>query len=150
MTVHSIDHRASNLGLLGFILGVASLLVIFVQLSAVFEPEEQSTATVIGEMAAEIKQSAARVLSGEPAPAPEPPAQDYSQIITIAALCVAGAAIIVGGIALYRKEPHRLPYMAIGFGVSSFMFLFVFWLAILICGVAILVSMLENLESIVG
>ena len=148
MTDYSVDQRDANFGLTGFILGVVSLLVIFVQMSAVFEPAEQSTGTMIGEMAAEIKQSAARVLAGEPAPAPEPPAQDYSQIITIAALCVAGAAIIAGGMALYRKEPHRLPYLAIGFGISSFMFLFVFWLAILICGAAILVSMMENLDSI--
>ena len=148
MADYSVEQQNANFGLIGFILGIVSLLVIFVQISAVFEPEEKSAGTKIGEMAAEIKQSAARVLAGEPAPAPEPPAQDYSQIITIAALCVAGAAIIAGGIALYRNEPHRLPYMAIGFGVSSFMFLFVFWLAILICGAAILISMMENLDSI--
>ncbi len=148
MTDYSIEQRQANFGLIGFILGIVSLLVIFAQLSAFFEPAEQSTGTMIGEMAAEIKQSAARVLAGEPAPAPEPPAQDYSQIITIAALCAAAAAIVVGGIALYRNEPHRLPYMAIGFGVSSYMFLFVFWLAVLICGAAILISMMENLDNI--
>jgi len=63
MADYSVEQQNANFGLIGFILGIVSLLVIFVQISAVFEPEEKSAGTKIGEMAAEIKQSAARVLA---------------------------------------------------------------------------------------
>ena len=76
------------------------------------------------------------------------PPQDYSQFITTAALCTAAIAVALGGIGLYRNEPHRLSYMAVGVGVSAFFLQYVFWLAILICGVALLISIVGNLDSI--
>lgn len=142
----TLEKRA-KFGLLGFLLGVASLVVILIQLSALFEPQEKSSGSVIGEIAADIKQSAARVLAGEPAPEPTPAPQDFGQLITIAALCVAGVAVVLGGVGLYRNEPHRLSYLAVGIGVSAIVMQYVFWLAILICGVALLISIVENLGS---
>lgn len=146
----TIKERTAKFGLAGFILGIASLVVILIQLSAFFEPQEQSSGTIIGEIAADIKQSAARTLAGEPAPEPTPPSRDYSQLVTYAALCVAGLAIVLGGIGLYRNEPHRLSYMAVGIGLSAFVMQYVFWLAVLICGVVLLVSILGSLDSIFG
>ena len=146
----TIEERPAKFGLAGFILGIASLIVILVQLSAFLEPQEKSSGSVIGEIASDIKQSAARALAGEPAPEGTPPPRDYGQIITIAALCVAGIAVVLGGIGLYRNEPHRLSYMAVGVGVSAFVMQYVFWLAILICGVALLISIIGNLDSIFG
>ncbi|MCF7699048.1 hypothetical protein [Loktanella sp. M215] len=129
-------------------LGIASLVVILIQISVFFEPQEKSSSSIIGEIAADIKQSAARVLAGEPAPEPTPLPQNYSQFITIAALCVAAVAVVLGAIGIYRNEPHLLSYMAVIFGVSSFMMQYMFWLAILICGVALLISIIGNLDSI--
>jgi len=146
----TIEELPAKFGLVGFILGIASLVVILIQFSAFFEPKEKSSGSVIGEIAADIKQSAARALAGEPAPERTPPPRDYSQFITIAALCVAGIAVVLGGIGLYRHEPHRLSYMAVGIGVSAFVVQYVFWLAILICGVALLISIIGNLDSIFG
>jgi hypothetical protein len=105
-----VEDQRARFGLVGFMMAIVSLVVILIQISAVFEPQEKSSATIIGEMAAEIKQSAARVLAGKPAPKPIPSPQDFSQLITIAALCVAGIAVVLGGIGLYRNEPHRLSY----------------------------------------
>jgi hypothetical protein len=144
----TMKDRPAKFGLVGFMLGIASLVIILIQLSAFFEPQEKSSGTVIGEIAADIKQSAARALTGEPAPKPTPRPQDYGQFITIAALCVAGIAVVLGGIGLYQNEPHRLSYMAIGIGVSALVMHYVFWLAMLICGVALLISVIENLDSI--
>jgi hypothetical protein len=146
----TVKEHTAKFGLFGFMLGTASLVVILIQLSAFFEPQEVSTGTIIGEIAADIKQAAARALAGEPAPKPTPIPQDYSQFITIAALCVAGLAVALGGIGLYRNEPHRLSYMAVGIGVSAFVMQYVFWLAILICGVALIISIVGNLDSIFG
>lgn len=144
----TIEERPAKFGLVGFMLGIASLIVILIQLSAFFEPQAKSSGAVIGEIAADIRQSAARALAGEPAPEPTPPPQDYSQFITIAALCVAGIAVALGGMGLYRNEPHRLSYLAVGIGVSAFVMQYLFWLAILICGVALLISIVGNLDSI--
>ena len=145
----TIEERPAKCGLVGFILGIASLIVILIQLSAFFEPQEKSSGSTIGEIAADIKQSAALALAGESAPYPTTPPQDYSQFITIAALCVAGIAVAFGGVGLYRKEPHRLSYMAVGIGVSAFVMQYVFWLAIMICGVALLINIIRNLDSII-
>lgn len=146
----SFEDRTAKFGFLGFILSVVALLVILIQLSAFFEPQEKTAGSVIGEIAADIKLSAARALSGEPAPEPTPPPRDYSQFITIAALCVAGVAVVLGGFGLYRNEPHRLPYMAVGIGLSVFVMQYVFWLAMLICGVVLLFTIIGNLDSIVS
>lgn len=144
----TIEARPAKFGLVGALLGIASLVVILIQLSALFEPQEKSSGSVIGEIAADLKQSAARALTGKPAPEPTPPPRDYGRFITIAALCVAGLAVMLGAIGLYRNEPHRLSYMAVGVGVSAFVMQYVFWLAILICGVALLISIISNLDSI--
>jgi len=146
----TIEERTAKFGLVGFMLGIASLVVILIQLSAFFEPQEKSSGSVIGEISAEIKQSAVRALAGESSPEPTPAPRDYSQLVTIAALCVAGLAVVLGGIGLYRNEPHRLSYMAVGIGVSAFVMQYVFWLAILICGVALLISIIDNLDSVFG
>jgi len=142
------QQRAAKFGLVGFMLGIASLVVILIQLSTFFEPQEKSSGTFIGEIAVDIKQSAQRALAGEPAPDPTPTPRNYGQFITITALCVAGVAIALGGIGLYRNEPHRLSYLAVGIGVSAFVMQFVFWLAILICGVSLLISIIGDLDSI--
>lgn len=144
----SNEQRPAKCGLAGFMLGIASLVVILIQFSAFFEPQEESGGSVIGEIAADIKQSAARAFAGEPAPEPTPPPRDYSRFITVSALCVAAIAVVLGGIGLYRNEPHRLSYLAVGVGVSAFVMQYVFWLAILICGVVLLISIIENLDDI--
>ena len=145
-----LQDQPAKFGLLGFLLGVASLVVVVIQLSTLFEPQAQSTGSVIGEIAADIRQSATRALTGEPAPAPTPPPKDYGQIIIIAAMVMAGVAVVFGGLGIYWKEPHRLSYMAVGFGMSAIVMQFVFWLALLICGVALLISIIGNLDSILG
>jgi uncharacterized membrane protein len=140
--------QPAKFGLLGFMLGIVSLVVILIQISAFFEPQEKSSGSTIGEIAADIKLSAKRALAGEPAPEPTPPPQDYSRVITIAALCAAGIAVALGGIGLYRNEPHRLPYLAVTAGISAFFLLYVFWLAVLICGIVLLISIIQNLDNI--
>lgn len=142
--------RPPKFGFIGFVLGVIALLVIMVQLSSLFEPVEPgpSAGQMIGEIAADIKQSAARALSGEPAPPPPPAPVDYGRYIVIAAMAIAAIAVVMGGVGLYQGEPHRLSYLAVGFGISAFVMQYFFWLAMLICGVVLLVSIMNNLGDI--
>ena len=146
----AIDTRPAPFGFIGFMMGIVALVILLIQMSAFFEPQEKSTGTMIGEVAADIKMAAKRALSGEPAqePAPAPAPRDYTRAITIAALCIAGIAVALGAVGLYRNEPHRHSYMAIGIGLSAFIMQYVFWLVILVCGVVLLVSILANLDSI--
>lgn len=46
--------QPAKFGLMGFMLGIVSLVVILIQLSVFFEPQEQNAGTTIGEIAAEI------------------------------------------------------------------------------------------------
>jgi hypothetical protein len=140
--------KPATFGLIGFFLGVLSIVIILIQLSAFFEPQAKSSGTTIGEIAAEIKLSAARAFAGEPAPEPTPIPKDGRELITIAALCVAGIAVGLGAVGLYRKEPHQLSYLAVGIGMSAFVMQFVFWMAILMCGFVLLVSIVKNIDSI--
>ncbi|NNU80115.1 hypothetical protein HMH01_06655 [Halovulum dunhuangense] len=134
----------------GFLLGVAAVVVTLIQISTFFEPQEQGTGALIGEIAADIRQSAERAMRGEPAPGPEPAGISLGLIVTVGALVVAGIAVILGGIGLYRNEPHRPSYMAVGFGSSAFVLHFAFWLAVLICGIVLLTSIIRNLDGILG
>lgn len=145
-----IEERPAKFGLIGFLLGGVRLVAIVIQLSAFSEPQEQTSGVVIREIAAEIKQSAARVLAGETDQARSAPALGYSRCITILALGIAGFVVVLGAIGLYRNEPYRLPYLAIGMGSSAVVIQYVFWLAVLICGVVLLISILDNLDCICG
>ncbi|MGB3407525.1 MAG: hypothetical protein WBA67_08520 [Jannaschia sp.] len=136
--------------MVGFFMGVAAVIVIVIQLSSFFAPPEQSSASVIGEIAAEIRLSAKRALSGEPAAESTPAPREYGHLVTVMALCLAGGAVLLGGLGLYRHEPHRLSYLALGFGTSAFIMQYVFWLALLMCGVALLVAIIGNLDGILG
>lgn len=148
----ALQDRPAKFGLIGFILGVVSIVVILLQLSAFLEPQEKSSGAVIGEIAADIRQAATRALSGEPAPAPPPanPRLDYYQLITVAALCAAGLAVGLGAVGLYRKEPSQLSFMAVGVGISALVMFFIFWMALLICGMILLISIIRNIDGILG
>ncbi|OAN97492.1 hypothetical protein A8B75_20015 [Sphingomonadales bacterium EhC05] len=144
----AISRQPAKFGLVAFMLSVASLLIVIVQLSTFFEPQEKTSGSVIGEIAADIKQSAKRALEGKPAPKPAPKQRDYNQFITLAALCCAGIAIVLAGIGLYRNESRQLSYLAVSLGVSTFVVQYLFLLAMLICGVVLLGAILNNLDSI--
>lgn len=147
MMDQTMEDHSAKFGLVGFLLGVASLLVVLVQLSAIFEAPEPSGASVIGEIAVDIKDAAQRALTGQPAaePTPQP---EYGLFITVAGLGLAGIAVALGGIGLYRNEPYRLSYLAVGTGLSAIVMVFVFWLAIVICGMVLIVAIVRNLDSI--
>ncbi|MEQ6247682.1 hypothetical protein ABMC89_02200 [Sulfitobacter sp. HNIBRBA3233] len=144
-------HRpTAKFGLFGVLLGMVSIFILMVQMSAFFGSSEKSAGTSVGEIAAEIKMSALRKLSGEPAPPAPPAPSDYTQELLIAALALAAIAAVLGAIGLYRHEPRQLALMAMGIGLSAFVLQYAFWLAILACGVMLLAAILYNLDSILS
>jgi len=139
-------------GLVAFIVGAVALVVVTLQISGAFVEKDRSTAMVIGEIAAEIRTSAQRALAGEPSPAPAPSAAgwDADRLLLIAGPGLAGIAAVLGAIGLFRREAPKLPGIAIAMGASAFVMQYVFWLAILIGGVCVLIAVLNNIEEILG
>ncbi|MEW9919110.1 hypothetical protein AB2B41_05825 [Marimonas sp. MJW-29] len=152
MSYTLVPPRAPSWGLAGFILGAIALIIVAVHVSAMFAEPEQSAGTKIGEIAAEIRQSALRSLSGQPKPEPEPEvvAPSIFSYLMLAAPVLAGLAAILGAIGLFRREALPLPLMAIGLGLAAVVMQYAIWLALLAAGVCLMVAILNNLGSILG
>ena len=137
-------------GLAAFLVGVIALVAVTLHISGMFVEPEKSAATTIGEIAAEIRESAKRALSNETPPAPEPETRpwDINLIFMIAVPLLAGLAAILGAIGLFRREAPTLPTIAIAMGCGAFVMQYVFWIALLICGICLLIAIVNNLDSI--
>ncbi|MEL7345289.1 MAG: hypothetical protein AAFN59_10590, partial [Pseudomonadota bacterium] len=145
MTYVPLDDRP-KLGLIAFFIAALALVAVTLHVSGVIDPPKQSTAQTIGQIAAEIRDSAQRALSGqEPAPPPEP-ARDIAFALTVAVPILAGLATVLAGISLYRGETPTLPKIAIAMGIGAFVMQFVFWLAVVICAFVLLVAVVKNMD----
>ncbi|MEQ8966692.1 MAG: hypothetical protein RID91_12765 [Azospirillaceae bacterium] len=151
MSTHTAGHRPV-LGLAAFFVGALALVAVTLHISGTFAEPEQSAATTIGEIAAEIRNSAQRALSNDPAPAPPPPssAWDSEAFLLIAVPVLAGIAAVLGAVGLFRREAPTLPGIAIAMGCSAFVMQYVFWLALLIGGICLLIAIVNNLDGILG
>ncbi len=138
-------------GLSGFIAALAALIIVGLQISGTFDPPQQSAGATIGEIAAEIRQSARAALSGEERPAPPTDTGlSMTQILTVAGTVLGALGAVVGAIGLFRQEPYPLSAMAIGFGVGAILMQYLFWMAMLICGAMVLVAIVNNIGDIFG
>lgn len=106
----------SILGWCGFAMGaVALLLTLVVFWAGPFAPQ-QTTGVSLGELAADIAQSAARSVVGEPQPEPVSPTRDLDDYLQILVGVVAGVAIVLGVAALVRHEHKRAAVSGIALG----------------------------------
>lgn len=139
-------------GLAAFFIGVAALVAVTLHVSGVFAEPEQSAATTIGEIAAEIRNSAKRALAGEPAPAPVSEGRDWKaeRALALAVPIFAGVAALLGAVGLFRREAPALPAIGIGLGIGAFVMQFAFWMALLIGGICLLVAIINNIDGILG
>lgn len=146
------DAPRANFGLVAFFFGAGALLAATLLTSGVFMPEpEQSVGASIGEIARDIKDAAAGVFSDAASTSvatPDPAPFDPTALLSIIAPVLAAVAVVLGGISLFRHEPTSLPKYAIGLGLGAVLMQYVFWMALLICGTMILISILKNLDSI--
>lgn len=145
---YSIDSPRPIWGLTGVIAGLIAVALVTLSLSSIFAEPQPSMATQIGEMAAEIRKSAMRSMMGTEQPVPETPAITVAMIVTIAIPVLAGGAALCGAIGLFRREPRSLPLLALGFGTGAFLMQYLFWMALFIGGVVLMVAILNNLDSI--
>ena len=145
-----IEQNRPVWGLVAFIIGAIALASMTLHISDVFAPPEQSAAQTIGQIAADIRNSATEALTGREAPAPEPEPMTLHIAMAFAVPVLAGLATVLGGISLFRGEAPSLPKIAIVMGVGAFVMQFVFWLAVVICGIALLIAIIQNIDGILG
>jgi hypothetical protein len=116
--------------------------------SGMMAPEpDQSIGTPLGEIARDIRLAATGV-SKDAAPAAEPSGMDVLGLLVVVTPILDATATVLGGISLFRLEPTALPRFAIAMGLGAFVMQYAFWLAALICGTMLLVSIISNMGDI--
>ncbi len=138
-------------GLTGFLFGVVAIALTMAIMNGLFDAPSKSTATVIGEFAAEVRNSARAALN-EGASAAPVAEQAFSgrDIATYAVPVLAAIAAICGAVGLFRHESKNLPLLAIGAGSAAVVMQFALWLALLICGVILISRILFTMDGIIG
>jgi hypothetical protein len=114
-----------------------------------FAPQP-SAGTTVGEIAGEMRAAALRALNGEPQPAPVPRGWDIDRVLMVAAPLVGVLAIVLSMVAALRREGLRLAGYGAALGVGAIVFQTVWWIAMLIAGVVLLVAIIENAGEILG
>ena len=145
----SDETLSARWGLAAFLFGVAAILASVALTSGMMAPEpEQSIGTTIGEIARDIRNAATGARGVDKEPARD--AFDLQSLLLIVTPVLAAIAAVLGGVSLFRHEPAVLSKLAIAFGISAIAMQFVFWLALMICGTILLVSIVSNIGDILG
>jgi len=144
--------KSNIIGLVAMALATVALIGAVVHLSmGPLAPQEPIERT-IAQTALGIKEAAKRTIAGEAEPQPEPARRkaDMDKIVDAAVLALAGAAMLLAIVALFRRE-ERMPAL-IGFSLGGGVLLMSFlqWVAILICGAIILAAIISNLDQILS
>lgn len=138
----------ANWGFAGFVVGTLGLLAALLLVTGFFHEPDQSAAATIGQLAADIKQSAKLALTGAQMPAPAPRGMDMNDYLAIITPVVAAAAILLGGLSLFLNEPANFSKFAIGFGIAAIAMQYVFWIAVLLCGMMLITAVVSNIGEI--
>ncbi|WP_432817268.1 hypothetical protein [Sulfitobacter sp. JB4-11] len=135
-------------GFWALLFGAAALILVFAQMALPMFEAKPSAGSQIGEIAGDIKRSAWRTFLGLPKPEPEvvnPPVWAYFAMV---APVLGIIAVFLSVISAILRENRRFAIYATSFGVAAIMFQMFWWLALLIAGIALLVSIIENIGDI--
>ena len=138
---------AQTWGFWGAIAGALGLLVVFIQIGAPMMEPQPSVGSQIGEIAGDMKRAAwDRFLGREPAPV-EPAAPTLSTYLVFVAPALGIFALLASMISGIRRENWRLTYYSAGLGGAAIVFHFFWWAMLMVLGVMLLISIIENLGS---
>ena len=104
----------------------------------------------IGEIAADIRASALRELSGAEAPPETAQGWDIDRIMLVAAPLTGVAAVLTAIISVLGGDPHRLPLYGAALGASAIVIQFVWWAVMIIAAAIIIAAVIENIGGIFG
>ncbi len=137
-----------KLGFWAVLTGAIALCLVFVQIVGPTLEPAPSAATQIGEIAGEIKRSAWRSFLGMPAPEPEEQAAPASSYLALAAPILGVIAILLSLASGILRENWRYSVYGTTLGAAAVIFHFVWWIALLVAGVLLLVAIIENIGDI--
>jgi hypothetical protein len=136
-------------GFWAVIAGAMALVLVFAQLAAPSFEVKPSAATAIGEIAGEIKRSAWKSLFGLKSEAPATTAApSFSAYLAFAAPVLGIIAIVLSLVSGVRKENWRYSAYGVSMGVAAVVFQYFWWLALLVAGIVLLVTIIENIGEI--
>jgi hypothetical protein len=128
--------------------GAVALVLVFIQIAGPTFQDTPSAATQIGEIAGEIRRSAWRSFLGLPRPAvpvKEVSALDY---VSVVAPVLGLLAVLLSVISGVLRENWRYPVYGVSLGIAAIVFQYLWWLALLVAGVILLVTIIENIGDI--
>ncbi|WP_282609034.1 hypothetical protein [Pelagibius sp. Alg239-R121] len=137
-------------GMIGFAIGAAAVLLVLMHFWAGPFAPQQSAGISIGEIAGEIRDSAARALSGEQQPEPTAAPWDIDRVLNLFAAVLAGAAIVLGLLGIVRRETWRPAAGAIALGASAVVFQFFAWIILIVVGLIVFFVIIQNLDGILS
>ena len=137
-----------KIGFWGVLFGAIAMVLVFVQIAGPMLEPKPSAATQIGEIAGEIKRSAWLSFLGfsDSEPAVEPAsARDY---LAIVAPILGVLALVLSLISGVKRENWRYPVYGASLGAAAIVFQYLWWVALLVAGVVLLVVIIENIGEI--
>ena len=133
----------AQFGLAGFMLALAAMVLVAIHLSSVSDQPAQAEVPTVSDDQQQIMD--------EDAPQPDASTSGVSafgQLLMISGTVLAGLAAVAGGIGLFRNEPKNLSHLAIGIGVGSILLQYVFWLALIVAGMGLMVYIFNQIEGL--
>ena len=104
--------------------------------------------TALGAFTADFINATLRGLKGEVQPDPAAPGVTLDDLVMMAVAAGGALAVVLSIVALARRESRHLAIGALALGTAALVFQFVVWLALLICGVILILAIIDNIGDI--
>ncbi len=138
----SENAKGSTSGMIGFVIGSIALLIIVVTYSAGPFAPQQTVGVSLGEIAAEAGKSTFRSWLGLQQPEPQAIAWDIDRVLKAAVMVLGVLAILLGAVAIIRRERRTVALWAIGLGSGAVAMQFVVTSIMLIMGAMIICALI--------
>ena len=135
------DPKSSVGGLAGFsamVLSAIALIAVVAQLAAGPFAPQPTVEDSVADLIVGVKDAVERRARGEAAPPPEPGAWDVDRVLIAAAIGMAGIAMLLGVVALARKEPRLPALLGFSLGAGTLFVVWLQWIAFAIVGVLLI------------
>lgn len=134
-------------GLWGVVIGGFALILVFIQIFGPMMEPKPPAGVQIGEIAGDMARSAWGSFFGLEAAAAEPEPVSYKMYLAFVAPILGVISVLLAMISGLMGENWRFAAYGTSLGAAAVLFHFFWWIAILVCGVILLVAIIENLGS---
>jgi hypothetical protein len=134
-----------NVGFWAILAGGLAMVLVFAQIVAPSLEPGPSAGERIGEIAGEMKRAAWRSFLGLPKPEPEVQAVPMHHYLAMIAPVFGVLAVILAAVSGVKRENWRFATYGACLGFGAIVFQFLWWVALLVAGMVLLVAIIENL-----